>query len=153
MDKTVFDGKSKAAAVDVKSADGMRSVAKVSAPVKPWTYEVATGDVFHWDTGAFVFRGYSGKNNSLNKPQDEHLKGLGPIPRGLYTIGQPRTSERTGRFVLDLLPLGHKAQGRSGFQIHGDNKNGDFSASQGCIVLGPKERSEISNGSPLIAVV
>ena len=137
----------------VTSPDGMRSVAKVSDPIKPWTYEVETGDLFHWDTGAFTARGYSGKMNSLNKPADEHLKGLGPIPRGLYYIGRPRNSERTGRYVLDLTPIGHTALGRTGLQIHGDNKNGDYSASQGCIVIGPKERSEIANGSPLIAVV
>lgn len=141
--------------VPVVSPDGARTLLHDVAKhaIRPWIYEVQSGELFHYDTGQFHARGYSGRQTALNNPAMEHLKGIGPIPRGLYMIAAPRTSERTGRFVLDLTPLGHKALGRSGFQIHGDNKNGDFSASQGCIVIGPKERSEIANGSPLIVVV
>lgn len=121
--------------------------------VAPWVYEQATGELFRFDSGDLVGKGYSGKASALNDGAQEHIKGVGPIPRGLYMIGRPRHSERTGRFVLDLTPLGHNAMGRSGFQIHGDNKNGDYSASQGCIVLHPKLRSEIAAGSPLIVVI
>lgn len=121
--------------------------------IRPWIYEQRTGELFHYDTGQFVAKGYSGSMSALNDSSQEHLKSVGPVPRGLYLIGSPRHSERTGRFVLDLTPLGHKALGRSGLQIHGDNKHGNFSASSGCIVIDPKTRSEIANGSPLIVVI
>lgn len=140
---------------EVKSPDQIRTLVQdvSKEAVRPWIYEQRTGELFHYNTGEFHARGYSGKMSALNDGSKEALKGIGPIPRGLYCIGSPRTSERTGRFVLDLIPLGHKALGRTGLQIHGDNKNGDYSASQGCIVLGPKERSDIANGSPLMLVI
>lgn len=141
---------------ELKSPDGATTI-KVDQrkhAVQPWIYVQATGELFDYKTGEFVDRGYSGRGPiGLNKTDAEHLKGIGPVPRGLYLIGQPRQSERTGRFVLDLTPLGHKALGRSGFQIHGDNKTGDMSASQGCIVLQLKTRSTIAAGSPLIVVI
>lgn len=39
---------------------------------------------------------------------------------------------------------GRTPPGRSGFLIHGDNSKGDHSASEGCIILGPKVREEIA---------
>lgn len=139
----------------VTSPDGATTI-KVDQrkhSVQPWIYVQATGELFDYKTGEFLDRGYSGRGTGLNRTDSEHLKGIGPVPRGLYMIGRPRTSERTGRFVLDLSPLGHVAMGRSGFQIHGDNKSGDMTASQGCIVLPLKTRSTIAAGSPLIVVI
>ena len=37
---------------------------------------------------------------------------------------------------MRLAPRGHRAHGRDGFMIHGDNPALNFSASQGCIILG-----------------
>lgn len=136
-----------------KSPDMARVIERRAKAIPPWVYEQKTGFLFHYDNGDHVGTGYSGAPNSVNDGSKEHLKGIGPIPKGLYAIGHPRGSEKTGRFVMDLTPLGHMALGRSGLQIHGDNREGNRTASSGCIVLGPKERSEIANGSPLLQVI
>lgn len=136
-----------------KSPDTMRVIERRAKAVPPWVYEQATGELFHYDTGESVGKGYSGRPSALNDTKQEHLKGIGPIPRGLYAIGHPRGSEKTGRFVMDLTPLGHFALGRSGLQIHGDNKEGNNSASSGCIVMHPAIRSAIANGSPILQVI
>ena len=136
-----------------KSPDTMRVIERRAKAVPPWVYEQKTGELYHYDNGDLVGKGYSGRPSALNDTKQEHLKGIGPIPRGLYAIGHPRGSEKTGRFVMDLTPLGHMALGRTGLQIHGDNKEGNRTASSGCIVLGPRERSEIANGSPILQVI
>lgn len=140
---------------EMQSPDGMKAV-KLNVrthAITPWIYEVASGSLFHYSTGEWLAQGYSGRPASMNKPADEHLKGVGPIPRGLYQIGRPRHSEKTGRFVLDLTPVGHAAMGRTGLQIHGDNTAMNGSASSGCIILPPKIRSQIAAGSPFIVCI
>ncbi|MFH8136145.1 tlde1 domain-containing protein [Pantoea osteomyelitidis] len=67
----------------------------------------------------------------------------GPLPRGKYLISDPITKHPTaGAYVLRLTPHpDNRMCGRSGFLIHGDNKDG--TASKGCIVLLRKFRKEI----------
>jgi hypothetical protein len=100
-----------------------------------WRYDQSTGDIEH--DGKFIGTGYSGKGRTLaegrNNPAMEHLKAKGPIPAGKWTIGKARKSAKTGPVCMDLTPVGHKAHGRSAFQIHGDNKASN--ASTGCIIL------------------
>lgn len=44
--------------------------------------------------------------------------------------------------------------GRDAFRIHGDNSRGDQSASQGCIILHPNIRNQISNsGDNILHVI
>lgn len=90
-------------------------------------------------------RGYSGNGTSINDPDSEGFGGRGPIPRGIWKVGTAFNSERTGPFALPLTPVGHDAYHRSGFQIHGDNKHGDRSASTGCIILPRLIRKAIIN--------
>jgi hypothetical protein len=53
---------------------------------------------------------------------------------------------------MDLTPLGHNANGRSDFRIHGDNST--HTASTGCIILPPHVRQQISaSGDNVIDVV
>lgn len=137
---------------NVAEGDGKRISTKRFC-VGPWIYHSRTGELFHHETGLHIATGYSGRPSAMNNPAMAHLKGIGPIPAGLYFIHQPRHSEKTGRFVLDLTPVGHKALGRTGLQIHGDNAARDGTASSGCIVLGPAIRTMISNGVALINVI
>lgn len=101
----------------------------------PWTYEQSTGNLFL--NGVQVATGYSGAGMTTatgrNNPALENMPQVGPIPRGQYTIGQPRTSTHTGPVAMDLNPVGHNAHGRSAFQIHGNNRSNN--ASHGCIIL------------------
>jgi hypothetical protein len=53
-----------------------------------YVYHQATGKVTLGDTE--MGQGYSGKGDAKNNPDKETLKKAGPIPRGLYTIGNAR---------------------------------------------------------------
>lgn len=124
----------------------------LSKPEGVWLYDQSSGDLYDKD-GEFIAKCYSGALGvGLNNPHQEKFVGIGPVPRGLYYIGLPRTSEKTGPFVLDLTPIGHTAYGRRGLQIHGDNKKGNMSASSGCIVTERAVRTKIAAGPSLIRV-
>ena len=102
-------------------------------------YVQATGEIYLDEH--FEGIGYSGSGDARNDPAQEATPNAGPIPRGLYSIGEARTSDRTGPVVFDLTPVGHDAHGRTAFEIHGDNKNHD--ASHGCIIAGRTIRERI----------
>ena len=90
-----------------------------------------------------VGRGYSGKKGtSRNNPQHEDKVGEGPIPKGVYRIGPAFKHRRLGPVAMQLHPLGHDARGRTGFYIHGDNREGD--ASTGCVILPAPVRKQIA---------
>ena len=77
----------------------------------------------------------------------------GPIPSGQYKIGKPMFSAKTGPYAIALTPIGHKALGRRNFQIHGDNKNLNYSASSGCIILQKKYREMIVKSEDSVLLV
>ncbi|MDO6545557.1 tlde1 domain-containing protein [Photobacterium sanguinicancri] len=106
-----------------------------------WQYAQATGELYF--NGEFVATGYSGKAEYKNKPKMQHMKNLGPIPRGEYKIHEPRRSPRTGPYVLPLSPVGHGAWNRTDFQIHGDSIKNPGTASSGCIILPRNIREKI----------
>jgi hypothetical protein len=132
-----------------------------------------TGKHWTWDQSAGVmtapdgrrFGGYSGRKEGLNNPARQHVRAVGPIPQGDYDIGaliggrfvlgQWRRSKKTGRNIFDLRPKPtNRMFGRSAFQIHGDNRLANFTASSGCIILDPAERAAIKNsGVFLLRVV
>jgi hypothetical protein len=97
--------------------------------------------------------GYAGRGEGLNNPDKEAVRNVGPIPAGSYTLGKPRVYKGM-KNCFDLLPDGHKALGRSGFLIHGDNKKMDHSASEGCIILAEPIRQQIvESGATKLRVV
>ncbi len=110
---------------------------------KHWTWDQSAGTMTDPD-GKFLAGGYSGKRSGMNNPAKQHMRAYGPIPQGMWRIGTPRRSTRTGPHVMDLTPMpGTETFGRSAFQIHGDNGKGNRSASSGCIILGPQFRTAI----------
>lgn len=108
-----------------------------------WEYSQSTG-VLKFN-GAKVTTGYAGHGNGKNKPSMEHVRNIGPIPKGEYEIQAHRTSVRTGPYVLPLVPIGHNALGRTDFQIHGDSRSNPGSASNGCVIMGRSIREKIWN--------
>ena len=89
-------------------------------------------------------KGYSGVGGGLNNPDMQYVKDVGPIPQGKWQIGEPRNGGSKGPYVMDLTPDEETdTKGRCDFLIHGDNSKGDFSASEGCIVLGRGIREQI----------
>ena len=117
-----------------------------------WEYSQSTGVLRY--AGEKVATGYSGAGESKNKPAAENLVAKGPIPKGEYKIESPRTSAKTGPYVLPLTPVGHNALGRSAFQIHGDSVSKPGTASSGCIIMPRAIREKIwNNGVTKLIVV
>jgi len=107
-----------------------------------WRYQQSTGDLYH--LGSYEGKGYSGHGEGVNNHALEADQGIGPIPCGMWRIGHSRTSHNTGPITMDLTPVGHDANGRSLFRIHGDNSAMNETASRGCIILGRSIRQVIA---------
>ena len=106
--------------------------------------------VYHQSTGKLTLdgkeigQGYAGKGDGKNNPDKEAVKRVGPIPRGLWTIGKPREYKKMAN-CFDLNPVDHDALGRSQFLIHGDSRTAPGTASEGCIILSPEVRKKIAD--------
>lgn len=111
-------------------------------PSDEWVYEQSTGRILL--AGERIGIGYSGHGEGLDNPDEESKADIGPIPRGSWMIGEPFKHETKGPIVMRLTPVGHKAYGREGFLIHGDNAKMNKSASNGCIVLSADLRMSIA---------
>ena len=101
-----------------------------------WTFRQSDGGLLH--NGAVIATGYSGYGAHANQPADETLKNLGPIPTGTYAIApmQDEDGGPHGPYVLPLVPHAeNEMHGRDGFLMHGDNAEGNHTASHGCIIL------------------
>lgn len=117
-----------------------------------WNYKQATGAMAR--NATVLATGYSGHGDGLNNPAAQTQHDVGPIPAGRYTIAAPFDSPHTGPFTLRLDPdPANQMFGRDAFRIHGDNGNGDHSASNGCIILGREFREAIWNSGDRALVV
>ncbi len=109
-----------------------------------WRYVQSTGQMLH-DGQSQAF-GYSGHGEGKNDPACQAIHNVGPIPRGLYEIGEPSDTKTHGPYVLHLTPdEGNDMCGRSGFLIHGDSVINPGTASEGCIILPRAVRERIWN--------
>jgi len=87
------------------------------------------------------YYGGDGKNN----PTLQNVPGVGPIPKGFYTIDSLTIPKGThGPNYLTLTPIqgtaafydrNGKLYSRSGFLCHGDNVENPGAASTGCIIM------------------
>ena len=121
-------------------------LAPMALPDNGYVYEQATGRMFAREGGLndLLATGYSGAetDGGKNDPGKQCEHDIGPIPRGLYSIGDPFTGPSP--FSLRLTPdPGNDMCGRTGFLIHGDSIAAPGTASQGCIILGRPERERI----------
>lgn len=107
-----------------------------------WIWEQKTGHLLF--DGALVATGYSGKAEGKNNPMMAAVPNQGPIPCGVYRIGDPFDSPSHGPYVLALSPdAANEMFGRGGFLIHGDSIEHAGNASEGCIILPKNIRSQI----------
>ena len=89
---------------------------------------------------------YAGRLDAKNKPDQDHRKNRGPLPRGFYRIGRPFNHATCGRYVLRLTPEpGNQMHGRDGFLIHGASRNPARTGqeSEGCIIAPLEVRQAI----------
>ena len=112
------------------------------------TYSQSTGEITATsDQGETrLGRGWAGNGRGKNNPKMENVKGVGPLPRGWYSIGEPFKHPTTGPFSMRLTPDPETdMHGRDGFLIHGPamdaNKLGN--ESHGCIVAARNVREKI----------
>ncbi len=110
-----------------------------------WRFERYTGQLFS-PSGNLFGIGYSGRDSGMNTPQYENVHDVGPIPKGVWDIGEFFDDPGgKGPCVAHLTPEpGFETFGRDGFMIHGDNSERNHTASEGCIILGPQQRLAIS---------
>ena len=97
-------------------------------------------------TDCYSGGGPSGNELTRNRPGAQGMCYLGPLPQGQYTISPAHTVPHLGPIVMALTPAPtNQMFGRSGFFIHGDNAEQNFTASDGCIVCGPQIRQQIAD--------
>lgn len=95
--------------------------------------------------------GYAGTEDGRNNPDADQQEGVGPLPRGTYTVGPSFMHAHAGPGTRRLTPdPSNDMHGRAGFLIHGDNARHD--ASNGCIIAPPDCRRAIPPGETLEVV-
>lgn len=64
-----------------------------------WKYEQSTGKMYK--DGKLIETGYSGALTNKNNPDRQHVKGLGPLPRGTYKIAGHSNSKGPITIILE----------------------------------------------------
>ena len=94
--------------------------------------------------GTLLGRGYSGAGAGKNNPSLENVVDIGPIPSGIYRIGDPQWHPLLGEYAIPLTPdVANDMFGRSDFWLHGDSDIHPGAASKGCPVLALAYREAI----------
>lgn len=111
-----------------------------------WTYRQASGTLDH--DGLIAGVGYSGAGAGKNNPSMESIANEGPLPCGLYTIGDPFDSPTHGPHAMHLIPdADNEMFGRSAFLFHGDSSEHPGRASEGCIIMARTVRGTVSKSA------
>ena len=122
-----------------------------------WTFSSTTGWLCD-AIGKQIARGYAGGNcgrnpEGKNNPDMENIPQVGPLPRGIYTLGEPVEHSKLGPFAIPLIPDPENEMfGRSGFFCHGDTTPSG-NASEGCIILPRTAREALKNSGDQIQVI
>lgn len=101
---------------------------------RTWTFEQSTGLLFD-PSGNRVACGYAGRDAGKNNPDMQDVKGIGPLPRGMYVASAPVDDQVVGKYAMRLTPSPtNEMFGRTSFFLHGDSAENPGLASHGCIV-------------------
>ena len=119
-----------------------------------WLYDRKTGTM-RTPSGGAIRGCYSGHGAGLNNVAYEAVHNVGPLPAGTYRIERPEAPiTHLGPLAMRLTPDPlNDMFGRSGFFIHGDNHEMDYTASDGCIVAPWFLRDSISRSNVTKLVV
>lgn len=115
-----------------------------------WTYQQSTGRLYRGNE--LVETGYSGSLTNKNNPDRQHVRGMGPLPRGIYKIAGHSASK--GPYTIILVQTSGESFGRSAFRIHGEriDKPAGF-ASEGCIIMSAGTRRRVLREGGTLKVV
>lgn len=114
-----------------------------------WQFNNGTGELLD-PQGAHVETGYAGGDKGLhpegrNNPSYQYTKDIGPLPVGLYSIGDAVEGTHLGPVALPLTPdPSNNMDGRGDFYIHGDHIGAPGTASDGCMIFSHATRLLIS---------
>lgn len=117
-------------------------------------YAQSTGKLTQ-DDGTLVAVGWAGRGEGKNNPSMQDIKSTGPLPQGVYTVGEWHDHPRLGMMVAQLTQISGNTFGRSEFFIHGASRNLDKfgQESKGCIVLTHNDREEVKDLNPTTITV
>lgn len=92
-----------------------------------------------------TFQCYSGAREGKNNPALQQIPNVGPIPCGVYDLGELLLESEHGPYAIRLVPRpDNEMFGRAGFLLHGEKRLPPFGeASEGCIILSPQSAREI----------
>ena len=113
-----------------------------------WTYSQDDGRLYD-PNGVLAGTGYAGGNEGanpegVNNHDMQNVKSIGPLPCGTYRMGDVIQQSHLGVFAIPLIPdAANEMFGRGGFFCHGDTKEMNQSASQGCIIQSRAVRNEL----------
>ena len=111
-----------------------------------YEYNQTTGELKD-DGGADLGVGYSGHGLGKNNPELQYVPNVGPIPEGVYAIGEPFNSAEHGPITMQLSPIaGTLTHGRDGFFMHGDSIKHPGEASLGCVIMPRPVRQYVAAG-------
>ena len=97
------------------------------------TYSQSTGIMTR--DGAFLAKGWSGNGDGKNNPDMQDVHDVGPLPRGLYSVGEWGMHD-VGPISAPLTQISGETFGRSAFYIHGPSLPAHYGQeSKGCIVI------------------
>lgn len=113
------------------------------------TYSQTQGLVLN-ESGTIVAEGWSGNHTGKNNPDMQAAHNVGPLPQGLYRVGQWQDHPRLGPMVVPLTQIEGETFGRSDFWIHGPSTAPSRygQESEGCIVLPRADRQHVHDLNP-----
>lgn len=82
--------------------------------------------------------GSAGAGEGRNNPSQDHVRNVGPIPRGRYRLSAMAHNRFASPAIFCIPEADTDTKGRSGFWIHGGSK------SEGCILLQYRDRTFIA---------
>lgn len=114
-----------------------------------WTFDNHTGALLN-PAGTLIETGYAGGDKGackygMNNPAYQYTKDIGPLPVGLYSMGDAVEGTHLGPLAIPLTPdPSNDMRGRGDFYIHGDHIGAPGTASDGCIILSHATRTLLS---------
>jgi hypothetical protein len=117
----------------------------------PWTF-YQVGDLVGPDD--LHHAAYAGHGAHKNDPESQQIHYLGPLPCGVYRIGDPINSPKLGPLAFPLIPdVANEMFGRVAFYIHADSITHPGEASDGCICTDFVTRQKVHTSGDRMLVV